>query len=98
MLFNISSTLKDLLQPGFPTINKGILLQMQTNKEKMFSNNALFLAIPFGISILFAMKFSSIIGNFKKSKNLYFSSDISLNILFNFVANLLRNSSFERRI
>ena len=74
------------------------IINMQTNKEKMFSNNALFLAIPFGISILFAMKFSSIIGNFKKSKNLYFSSDISLNILFNFVANLLRNSSFVRRI
>ena len=76
ILFKISSTLNDLLQPGFPTINSGILLFMQTNNEKMFSNKALFLAIPFGISILLAMKFSSMDGNFKKSKNLCFSSDI----------------------
>ena len=76
ILFKISSTLNDLLHPGFPTINKGILLLMQTNNEKMFSNKALFLAMPFGISILLAMKFSSMVGNFKKSKNLYLSSDI----------------------
>ena len=75
MLFRIYSTLNDLLQPGFPTMNKGILLLMQTNKAKRFSNKALFLAIPSGISILFAMKYSSIIGRVRKSLNLYLSVD-----------------------
>ena len=75
ILFKIYSTLKDLLQPGFPTINKGILLLIHTNKAKRFSNKALFLAIPSGISILLAIKYSSIIGNFKKSSNLYLSLD-----------------------
>ena len=55
MLFKINLTLKDLLQPGLPTINKGILLFMQTNKENKFSNNDLFFAIPSGIDILFAI-------------------------------------------
>ena len=76
ILFKIYSTLKDLLQPGLPTMNKGILLLMHTNKAKRFSNKALFFAIPFGISILLAMKYSSLIGNFKKSLNLYLSLDI----------------------
>ena len=67
MLFKINLTLKDLLQPGLPTINKGILLFMQTNKENKFSNNDLFFAIPSGGFILFAMNFCSISGISKKS-------------------------------
>ena len=49
---------------------------MQTNNAKRFSNKALFFAIPSGISILLAMKYSSIIGNVKNSLNLYLSLDI----------------------
>ena len=42
-----SWTLRDLLQPGLPTINKGILELTHTNKVNKLFNNALFFAIPF---------------------------------------------------
>ena len=84
ILFKISSKLKDLLQPGFPTINIGILLFIQQNKEKIFSNKALFLAIPLGISILSAIKFSSNFGIYKKSLKFSFSGKAFLNTPFNF--------------
>ena len=63
----INWTLKDLLHPGFPTINIGTLLFMATNNEKILSNNALFFAIPFSRSILFTTNNSSLWGTSKKS-------------------------------
>ena len=42
--------LRLLLHPGLPQINKGILVQTQTNKANILSNRALFFAMPIGIS------------------------------------------------
>lgn len=42
---------KDLELPGFPTMNKGILLMMQTIIAKIFSFKRLLRPMPYGISI-----------------------------------------------
>ena len=76
----ISLTLNDLLLPGFPIINIGILVFTPTNKENKFSNKALFLAIPLSNSRLSAIKFSSNSGKNKKltSKLLFLQTFINL--------------------
>ena len=64
--FDNNWTLNDLLHPGFPTINKGTLAFMQTNKANIFSKRALFFAIPSFISMLSTIYFSSFFGNSSK--------------------------------
>ena len=59
----INWTLKDLLQPGFPTINIGTLVLIATNNENMLSFKALFFAIPFSSSIFSIIYVSSFSGN-----------------------------------
>ena len=66
----INCILKDLLQPGLPTINIGTLQLIEINKEKIFSNKALFCAIPLSNLILFTMNFCSLNGKSKKDCNL----------------------------
>ena len=63
----INWILKDLLHPGLPTINIGILLLIATNNEKILSNKALFCAIPSSNSILPKTYFSSLNGISMKS-------------------------------
>ena len=63
---NNSWTLKDLLHPGFPTINKGILAVTHTNNTNKLFNNASFFAIPGGILTLLMIYFSSFKGISKK--------------------------------
>ena len=62
----ISCTLKDLLQPGLPTINIGTFVLIVINRANKLSKSALFLAIPFSNSIFLAMNFCSLFGRSKK--------------------------------
>ena len=73
----INWALNDLLLPGFPIINKGILVFKQTNIENKFSNKALFLAIPFSRSTESAIIFCIIFG--KSSKSNFFPKDSFIN-------------------
>ena len=82
----INWTLKDLLQPGLPTIKIGILLLIVTNNENILSNKALFFAIPFSSSMLFTTYNSSFWGTSRKSFPLKLSSKL-LNISFNLILN-----------
>ena len=77
--------LKVLLLPGLPQVISGILFTIQKNKINIFSFKILFLAIPFGISKLFSIKSSSIIGIFEKlpSEKYCFKSSLLLNIVSN---------------
>ena len=86
---NKSCTLKDLLQPGLPTINKGTFALTQENIVNKFSNKALFFAIPFFISIFRAIYCCSRSGTKMK---------LSPNIEFIFKAKSFRNSFFDKRI
>ena len=45
---NNNWTLNDLLQPGFPTMNNGILEVIQTNNTNILFNRASFFVIPEG--------------------------------------------------
>ena len=86
---NTSWTLNDLLQPGLPTINKGTLALTQANIVNKFSKSALFFAIPFFISIFFAIYCCSCSG---------ISMKLSPKIEFIFKAKSFRNSLFDKRI
>ena len=82
-------TLKDLLLPGLPTMKIGTLVFIATNNEKIFSNKALFFAIPLSIFILLMTNCSSFKGNSRKSFSLYILSKF-WNILFIFICNSFR--------
>ena len=66
-----------MLQPGFPTMKIGTFVLIATNKENIFSNNALFFAIPLSNLILSAINLSSLRGSSRKSI-LYFSTLLTL--------------------
>ena len=84
----INLRLKDLLHPGFPIINKGILLFIQQNNAKIFSNNALLFHIPFFNIILSTINLCSSKGYLRKSL---------LKTLFSFFTKLFLNAIFCKR-
>ena len=65
----INWELKDLLIPGFPIINKGILVFKQTKIGNKFSNKALFLGIPFSCSTESAIIFYIFLGKSSNSNS-----------------------------
>ena len=85
---NNNWTLNDLLHPGFPTINNGTFAFTQTNKVNIFSNNALFLAIPSFNSILFIMNCCSLLGISIKSYPKYLFILFENSCLKSFFVNL----------